>query len=251
MDAGRWYVGVDWGSETHQWCVIDGDGRVVGERTVPHTALAVHEALQWVHVTTGAPAADIVVGIETPHGALVDTFLEHGHPVYALNPKQLDRFRDRFSAGGAKDDRRDARVLADALRTDRRAFRAVRADDPAIIQLRELSRLLDDLQVDEGRLTNQLREQLYRVHAAWLTLVPGANEPWLWRLLHQSPHPDTWRHVARRQITATLRAHHIRQLTSDDVIAALRSPRLQVAPGVADAVAIRLTALIPQVIVIH
>ena len=33
-----------------------------------------------------------------------------------LNPKQLDRFRDRFSPAGAKDDRRDARTLGDALR---------------------------------------------------------------------------------------------------------------------------------------
>ena len=41
----------------------------------------------------------------------------------AINPKQMDRFRDRFTASGAKDDRRDARVLADSLRTDRRSFR--------------------------------------------------------------------------------------------------------------------------------
>ena len=46
--------------------------------------------------------------------------------VHSINPKQLDRFRDRISPAGAKDDRRDARVLADALRTGRRYFRRLR-----------------------------------------------------------------------------------------------------------------------------
>ena len=39
-----------------------------------------------------------------------------------LNLKRLDRFRDPFSPSGAKDDRRDARVLADSLRTDPHCF---------------------------------------------------------------------------------------------------------------------------------
>src|SRR5204863_9464647 len=48
------------------------------------------------------------------------------------NPKQLDRFRDRFTVAGAKDDRRDAHVLADSLRTDRHAFRRLSNDEPVI-----------------------------------------------------------------------------------------------------------------------
>jgi transposase len=250
-DTFGWYLGIDWGGETHQFCLVDAQGHVCGERAVAHTTMAVHEALQWVRTETGASPQEIAVALETPHGVLVDTLLDQGFPVFAINPKQLDRFRDRFSAGGAKDDRRDAHVAADALRTDRRAFRPVRTDDPAIIQLRELSRMLDELQVEEGRLANRLREQLYRVHAAWLTLSPAADEPWLWTVLRDTPHPAAWSQVPRRKIAATLRAHRIRRLTPDDVIAAVRQPRLTVAPGVTDAVAIRIAALIPQVVVVH
>ena len=250
-DTFGWYLGIDWGGDTHQFCLLDASGGICGERAVPHTAVAVHEALQWVRAQTGAAPHEIAVGLETPHGVLVDTLLDQGWDVCAVNPKQLDRFRDRFSASGAKDDRRDAHVVADALRTDRRAFRAVRADDPAIIQLRELARMLDELQVEEGRLANRLREQLYRVDAAWLTLSPAADEPWLWTVLGDSPHPDAWAQLPRRRITPALRAHRIRRLTADDVIAALRQPRLTVAPGVSDAIAIRIAALIPQVVVVH
>jgi transposase len=235
----------------HQFCLVDAQGHICGERAVAHTAIAVQEALQWVRTATDAAAHEIAVGLETPHGVLVDTLLEQGFCVFALNPKQLDRFRDRFSAGGAKDDRRDAHVAADALRTDRRAFRLVRADDPVIIQLREVSRMLDELQVEEGRLANRLREQLYRVHAPWLTLSPAADEPWLWTVLRETPHPDAWAQLPRRRLASAVRAHRIRRLTADDVVTAVRQPRLTVAPGVSDAVAIRIAALIPQLLVVH
>lgn len=250
-DTFGWYVGIDWGGETHQFCLLDGSGRICGERAVAHTPIAVHEALAWIRTATGASPQEIAVGLETPHGVLVDTLLEHGVPVFAINPKQLDRFRDRFSAAGAKDDRRDAQVAADALRTDRRAFRPVRLDDPLIIQLRELSRLFEELQVEEGRLANRLREQLYRVNAAWLTLSPAADEPWLWTILGETPHPDAWAQLPRRRVAPALRAHRIRRLTADEVVTALRHPRLAVAPGVTEAVAIRITALIPQLVVVH
>ena len=235
-----WYVGIDWGGEEHYICLLDADGRVHDEWRVAHTAPAIHEALQRVCVRTGATPAAIAVGLETPHGALVDTLLEYGFRVFALNPKQLDRFRDRFTAGGAKDDRRDARVVGDALRTDRRAFRAVRPQDPQTIHLRELCRIVEELQVQEGRLVNRLREQLYRVNAAWLTVSPAADEPWLWTVLGGTPHPDGWRQLARRRVTSALRAHRIRRVTVDQILTALRQPTLHVAPGVGDAVAARI-----------
>jgi transposase len=96
-----------------------------------------------------------------------------------------------------------------------------------------------------------LREQLYRVHAAWLTLSPAADEPWLWTVLRDTPHPDAWAQLPRRKVAAALRTHRIRRLTPDDVIVAVGQPRLTVAPGVTDAVAIRIAALIPQVVVVH
>ena len=59
------------------------------------------------------------MAIEVPHGPVVDALLDRGFIVYAINPKQLDRLRDRFSVAGSKDDRRDARVAAsDCAPTD-------------------------------------------------------------------------------------------------------------------------------------
>jgi transposase len=243
-DTFDWFVGIDWGSAAHAVCLLDQQGRPCGTRTVAHTAEAVHQAVQWIRTQTqGAPAA---VGIETPRGALVDTLLDQGFAVFALNPKQLDRFRDRFTVAGAKDDARDAQVVADGLRTDRRAFRLIRAEDPLLIQLREVGRLRDELQAEEGRLANRLREQLYRVDAAWLTLSPAADESWLWTILADTPDPQAWPRLTRRRIALALRAHRIRRITPEDVLHALRQPRLRVAAGVPEAVAVRIAALVPQ-----
>ena len=247
----EWFLGIDWGSEAHALCLLDAQGRVCGTRTVAHTALAVHDAVHWVREQTGVAAAAIAVGLETPRGALVDTVIEVGFSVFALNPKQLDRFRDRFTAAGAKDDQRDAQVLADALRTDRRAFHRVRPDDPLIIQLREVTRLREDLQEDEQRLANRLRDQLYRVDAAWLTVSPAADEPWLWAILADAPDPTTWAQLSRRRIAAALHGHRIRRVSADAVRATIRAPRLTVAPGVTEAVATRIAALVPQLQLIH
>lgn len=72
------------------------------------------------------------MAIEVPRGPIVDTLLEKDIAVFAVNPKQLDRFRDRHTVAGAKDDRRDALVLADSMRTDKHAFRSVRLGDPLL-----------------------------------------------------------------------------------------------------------------------
>ena len=106
--------------------------------------------------------------------------VERGFAVYAINPKQMDRFRDRFTPAGPRMIARDALVIGDSLRTDPQAFRRVRLDHPLIIQLREWSRIDEDLGVELTRLTNQLRDLVYRIAPGLLALCPAADEPWFW-----------------------------------------------------------------------
>ena len=154
----RFYVGIDWASEAHQVCVLDAARRIVSERSFAHAGDAVVAFAEWLNELAGDDPGGAAVAIEIPRGAVVETLVERGFHVYAINPKQLDRFRDRHSVAGAKDDRRDALVLADSLRTDRDCFRRVRLDDPVVIQLRELSRVDEDLKRESNQLANRLRE---------------------------------------------------------------------------------------------
>src|ERR1700747_25671 len=105
------------------------------------------------------------------HGPVVEAMLERGFCVYGINPKQLDRFRDRFTVAGAKDDGRAARVRADSFRTDRHSFRRLPNDEPVIVKLREWSRMADDLQQERARLASRMREQLGRYYPQMLGLA--------------------------------------------------------------------------------
>jgi chaperonin GroEL (HSP60 family) len=105
-----------------------------------------------------------------PHGPVVEIVAERGFKVHAINPNQVDRFHDRFTLAGAKDNSRDAEVMASALRIDPRCFRLLATADPTVIELREWSRITEDLSAERNRLTNRMREQLWRYFPAMLEL---------------------------------------------------------------------------------
>jgi transposase len=245
------YVGVDWGSQQHQVVVLDHARQVVEERQVAHTAEALAEfgdaLTRW---TAGRPET-LAVAIEMPRGAVVELLLERGVHVFALNPRQLDRFRDRFSMAGAKDDRRDAWVLAQSLATDRVAFRRVAPEDATIIHLRELSRLETELEEELRRLTNRLRDQLHRIFPQVLGVCPAADEPWLWDLLTEAPTPPAARQLSQAAVARLLKAHRIRRLSAEQVHQVLQTPAPFVAPGTQAAVQEHIALLLPRVRLTH
>src|SRR4029077_4001783 len=75
----------------------------LGERAVAHGGAGIEELCDWLIARTGATPEVIGVAIEMTHGPVVEALLERGFCVYGINPKQLDRFRDRFTVAGAKD----------------------------------------------------------------------------------------------------------------------------------------------------
>ena len=111
-----WFAGIDWGSQKHQACVLDAAGKVLGERVFEHSGEGLLQMADWLLSFAKGDASEVGVAVETPHGPVVESLMERGFAVHSINPKQLDRFRDRLSPAGAKDDRRDARVLASAQR---------------------------------------------------------------------------------------------------------------------------------------
>jgi transposase len=191
------------------------------------------------------------VAIEIPRGAVVESLAERGIHVYAINPKQLDRFRDRHTIAGAKDDRRDAFVLADSLRTDRECFRRVQVADPIVIQIREVTRVDEDLRAEMNALANRLREQLHRFYPQMLSLCPSVDQPWFWHLVEMVPTPKVAIRLRARRIEDLLKAHRVRRLAAKDVLAVLRESPLQLAPGTVDASASHIAKLLPRLRLVY
>jgi transposase len=230
-DDVQWFVGIDWASKIHQVCLIDAKGKRVGERDFPHGGAGLAELCHWLEKATAAAPGAIAVAIEVPHGPVVAALLERGFPVHAINPKQLDRFRDRFTAAGAKDDRRDARVLADSLRSDPHAFRRVAIDPPVVIELREWSRMAEDLQQERIRLTNRMRDQLWRYYPQMLELKSDLDAEWFLELWHLAPTPADAARIRESAVARILKAHRIRRLDAAQVLRILRQKPLSLAPG--------------------
>ena len=97
----HWFAGVDWGSAKHQVCLLDEAGKVVGEREFAHGGAGLAALCDWLVSAAGDPGS-VAVAIEVPHGPVVDALLDRGFAVYAINPKQLDRLRDRISVAGPR-----------------------------------------------------------------------------------------------------------------------------------------------------
>jgi len=186
------------------------------------------------------------VAIEVPRGAVVETLLERGHEVFVVNPKQLDRFRDRFTMPGAKDDRLDALVLASALRTDRERFRRLEFDEPVVLKLRERSRMHEELSEERKRLANRLKQQLLRYFPQFLELYDDVAAPWMLALWAHVPTPKHARKVQARSIARILKEHRIRKHTGREVLKVLKQKPLYVAPGTTEAAVEHIQMLVPR-----
>lgn len=243
------WVGIDWGNAEHQFCVLDEKRKVVLEDRVKHSAEGLRTLVAKV-LAFGA-ADEIAVAIETPRGPVVDALLDRGIAVYALNPKQLDRFRDRHSVAGAKDDRLDAFVLATSLVTDENRFHQTRIQDGRLVQLRELVRLHEDLGAERIALGNRLRDQLLRYYPQVLELGSVYGDTWIWRILDLAPSPAAAEKLSPAKVVEVLKKHRIRRLKADDVLRILRAGALVVAPGVTAAAARHIASLLPRLRIVN
>ena len=237
MSELNWYVGVDWGGQNHQVCVLDGDGAMLGESVFAHSGPGLAAMAAWIAATVcEAPAETVGVAIETPRGPVVESLLAHGLAVHSINPKQLDRFRDRYSPAGAKDDRRDARVLASALRTDPHCLRRVEASDAVVVELREWTRIREELKRERVRLTNRMHDLLWRYYPAFNRVVEDdLAAPWAVALWKRVPTPAAARGMRLSSYDKLLKKHRIRRFDAATLKSRLAQQPLGVDPASARA----------------
>jgi transposase len=241
-------VGIDWGSERHQVCRIDL-GKEPQQRSFRHRGEDLQKLLEFV--TEGVPRDEILVAIETKHGPVVEMLLSEQLAVYSINPMISDRLRDRFSPAGAKDDRRDAFVLAACVESDPHCFRKIEIEPGEVVRLRSMVRsrgeLQESIRVSCNRLWTELRD--YRPEA--LRLCPAADEPWFWDLIERAPDPKEAANLQRASIGAVLKRNRVRRFSPREVQEMFRQDVLSLTPGYIDARILHVRILISQLKLIH
>lgn len=198
------FAALDWASDHHDVVVVDRTGAIVAEFRFAHTADGWAEFTHKMQAYPGCPLA-----LETSSGPAVDQLLQRGWPLYPVNPKAAERYRERKAPSGTKHDRHDAWSLADALRTDGHAWRALLPQDEATATLRAFCR--DEIALIEQRtaLVNQLIAALREYYPVALELFADWTQPCAWALLVQFPTPQQLQAAGKRKWETFLHTHRL------------------------------------------
>ncbi|MFC5268963.1 IS110 family transposase, partial [Kribbella qitaiheensis] len=165
-------AGLDWSRDDHAVSVVNDRGREIDRCTVDHSAAGLRDLVAML-------GRDGVgeVAIERPDGPVVDALLQAGITVVVISPNQVKNLRSRYGSAGNKDDRFDAFVLADTLRTDRARLAPLTPDSPQTVALRRTCRARKDLVEHRVAVANQLRAHLRNVFPGAVGLFAEIDSP--------------------------------------------------------------------------
>lgn len=181
------FAGFDWAGDHHDIIIIDSVGKLIADFKFDHSAAGWQ---LWAEKIAAYPK--LGVAIETSFGAVVEQLIDSKVSVYPVHPASAKRYRERKNPSGTKTDRHDAWALADALRTDGHAWRALSPKDPVIEELRMLCR--DEVALIEER--TALISQARQAAREYYPTVLEAFEDWTL--------PSTWAFIERFSDTTTL-----------------------------------------------
>jgi len=169
------FIGDDWAEDHHDIEVEDEQGRRLARRRLPEGVAGIEalHALVADHLPDAAAANLGRVGIEPPRGPWVQALIAAGYTVYAVNPLQAARYRDRHGVSGAKSDAGDAHVLAELVRLDRAHHRPVAGDSAIAEHVKVLARAHQSLVWSRQRQNNRLRSMLREFYPGALDAFAG------------------------------------------------------------------------------
>jgi transposase len=239
------FVGCDWSRFQHDIAILDREGSVRREFSVPHAAEGLDALAEQIAALESDPT-EVRVGVELHDGALLAWLLDQGYTVYGLNPKSAERARDRYRPSGGKDDRRDAFILADVVRTDRGHLRPIRADSEATQALHAWVRFRAR-QVHERTATAQrLRALLAEWCPALSALCNDFNRQWQRDLLQTFPLHAELSAAHGNRLRAFARQHRLRSATYDRLLAARSQKPLPIPLGRLRALRAEILALVER-----
>ena len=139
----------------------------------------------------------------------MDFLLDHGVVVFAVNPKAVDRARDRFRVSGAKSDPFDARVLASFVRTEHSHLAPLRPSSEAAQELKGLTRDYTRLVRQQTRLLNQLTATLKAYYPRALEVIDDLKSRWGRDFLRDYPTPMALAALTERRWQRWARDHRL------------------------------------------
>jgi len=203
-------VGDDWAEDHHDVELQDEIGRRLARARLPEGIAGMARLHAMIGEHVGEADDDepvrVVVGIETERGPWVQALIAAGYQVYAINPLQVARYRERHRVSGGKSDPGDAHTLADLVRTDRHQLRPVAGDTHLAEAIKVLTRAHKTLIWERTRHLLRLRRTLLEFFPAALDAFDDLAAPDALELLEAAPDPACAAGLSPPRIAAALRA---------------------------------------------
>jgi transposase len=237
---------VDWGDRLHQVYVGDEDGKKVREVKVPETVQGLAEMGRWLNEKR-AEGIELWAAIEKPQGRIVDFLLDHGVVVYPVNPKAVDRVRDRYRMSDSKSDSFDAYVLAEFVRTDHAHLRALQPSSEKAQELKLVSRDQRRVMRQKTRFVHQLTITLKEYYPRVLEAFEDLQTQIALDFLKQYPTPAHLDALKRKEFERfATQQHHLGKQRCEQLWEELKKPQLAVPEHVVRAKAQLVEILIEQ-----
>jgi transposase len=205
--------GIDWATDTNELCIVDPAGEVLHRSNTTMNAAGIRKLVGQLERHSVARVA-----IERPDGPVVDAVLTAGIEVVVITPRQIKNLRSRYGSAGNKDDRFDAFVLADTLRTDPGQLVSLRPDSPQTLALRAAVRARTDLVETRVALCNQLRAHLRIVFPGAVGLFRDLDSPISLTFLTRFPTADKAAWLSVKRLGAWLAANRYSGRTKTAVL---------------------------------
>jgi transposase len=253
------FVGDDWAEDHHDVELMDASGRRVAKARLPEGVAGMARLHAMIGQVLGDDidaedaAARVKIGIETDRGPWVQALVAAGYTVYAVNPLQASRYRERLALSGAKSDAADAHMLADMVRTDSHQLRPIAGDSADAEAVKVVTRMHKTLIWERTRAGQRLRHALREYFPAALVAFEDLDAVDTLELLAKAPDPGTAARLSISQISAALKRARRRDIAAKAtaIQAVLRAEHLDQPAVVAAAYAVSVRALVAVLVTLN
>ena len=241
------FVGDDWAEDHHDIELQDEQGQVLARARLPEGIAGITRLHALVGQFAGPDTGpgEVAVGIETDRGLWVTALRAAGYTVYAINPRQVARYRERHGTSGAKSDKADSHTMAGMVRVDSRQLRPVAGDSAGAEAIKVAARAHQTLIWERTRQVQRLRHQLREYFPAALEAFEELDAPDALELLAKAPDPARAARLTRAQVAAALKRARRRDIAGKTgaILAALRGEQMRQPQPLAEAYAAAVRSL--------
>jgi transposase len=225
------FVGDDWAEEHHDVELMDASGLKLAKARLPEGVAGIARLHAMIGEQLGEDAEDtdqVMIGIETDRGPWVQALIAAGYTVFAINPLQAARYRDRLGVSGAKSDAADAHLLADMVRTQSHQLRPVAGDTAGAEAVKVVTRTHKTLIWERTRCTQRLRHALRDYFPAAVEAFEDLDAADTLELLAKAPDPASAARLSTTQISGALKRARRRDIPAkaERIRAVLRAEHL-------------------------